>query len=346
MLVENMQLRLFDYHLPKSLIAQKPMRPRDHSRLLVLSRKKTQLEHRRFSNIVDYLQKGDVLVLNNSKVFPARLQGRKASGGKIEVFLLRSASADTWTCLLGGKGRHVGLEIRFSAGEDSHLRLRGCIEKNFSDGTWQIRFNQSGEKLQRAIERYGQAPTPPYVKRLSDLKEYQTVFAQKSGSVAAPTAGFHFTKRLMQKLRRKGVQIEYVTLHVGYGTFAPIKSQDIRKHKIHSEWIEVDKPTHIRLLQAKKEGRRIIAVGTTSVRTLESLPKNAVHTKKEVRTYIYPGYRFRMVNAMITNFHVPQSSLLVLVSAFAGRQKTLKAYDIAVREKYRFYSFGDAMLIL
>ncbi|USN53565.1 MAG: tRNA preQ1(34) S-adenosylmethionine ribosyltransferase-isomerase QueA [Candidatus Nomurabacteria bacterium] len=344
-----MQLSDFSYHLPKDRIAQKPMRPRDHSRLLVLNRQKTQLAHRHFYNIVDYLQKGDVLVFNNSKVFPARLPGKKISGGNMEVFLLRSISPDTWECLLRGKGAKPGLEMNIvgvKAAQDGHLPFRGVVKKSSGNGIWWIQFNFRGKKLQNAIEQYGEAPTPPYVKRLSNLKEYQTVFAQKTGSVAAPTAGFHFTKSIMQSLGRKGVQIEYVTLHVGYGTFAPIKVNDVRWHRIHGEWIEVDKATHSRLVQAKKQGRRIIAVGTTSVRTLESLPKKPQYTHKEVYTYIYPGYHFKMVDAMITNFHVPGSSLLVLVSAFAGRENILKAYQIAVKKKYRFYSFGDAMLIL
>ncbi|MDD5341849.1 MAG: tRNA preQ1(34) S-adenosylmethionine ribosyltransferase-isomerase QueA [Patescibacteria group bacterium] len=360
-----MKLSLFNYYLPKDFIAQKPVRPRDHSRLLVLNRQTGKIEHRHFYNIAEYLKPGDVLVLNNSKVFPARLIGRKPTGGKIEVFLLHQENSNTWSCLLGGKGRRVGLHI--TVGENGHsrlqenfesgqtfARLRGTITKHLPDGTWHIRFNHSGQKLQSLINRLGQAPTPPYIKRASNLTEYQTVYAQKTGSVAAPTAGFHFTKNLLNLLVKR-LTIEYITLHVGYGTFQPVKSTEIEKHKMHPEFIEVDKATHQRLLQAKKSGRRIIAVGTTSVRALESLSQIPQSTNKpqpktdppraEINLFIYPGYKFKMVDAMITNFHLPKSTLLMLVSAFAGRTKILKAYKTAIRNKYRFYSFGDSMLI-
>lgn len=339
-----MKLSLFDYYLPKSRIAQKPIRPRDHSRLLVLNRKTGRIEHRHFYDIVDYLKPDDVLVLNNSKVFPARLIGRKPTGGKIEVFLLNQINQNTWACLLGGKGRRVGLKICFGA-EHDHARLRGTIIKQLKGGIWHIKFNLSGQKLLAAINTLGLTPTPPYIKRTSNLKEYQTVYAQKTGSVAAPTAGFHFTKSLLNKLIKRGVRPEFITLHIGYGTFQPVKVNEIEKHKMHPEFIEVDKATHQRLLQAKKQGRRIIAVGTTSVRALESLPKIAQSTDKLINLFIYPGYKFKMVDAMITNFHLPKSTLLMLVSAFAGRSLILKAYQQAIRKKYRFYSFGDAMLI-
>lgn len=343
-----MKLSLFNYHLPKRLIAQRPVRPRDHSRLLVLNRQTKMLAHRHFYDIVDYFKSGDVLVLNNSKVFPARLIGHKPTGGKIEIFLLHPINRNTWSCLLGGKGRDIGLS--FSVGDPGLSReagrLRGVTTKNLPDGTWQVKFNKSDMALQNAINKYGQAPTPPYIKTRSNLKEYQTVFAAKTGSVAAPTAGFHFTKKLLLDLKRKGVQIEYITLHVGYGTFAPVKTDTIERHKMHPEFVEIDKATHQRLLKAKRERRRIIAVGTTVVRTLETLPARPTHSRRWINVFIYPKYKFKHVDAMITNFHVPKSTLLMLVSAFASRPMILKAYQEAIQKKYRFYSFGDAMLIV
>ncbi len=339
-----MRLSLFNYNLPKELIAQKPIQPRDHSKLLVLDKKTGKIEHRHFYNIVEYLKPGDVLVLNNTKVFPARLIGQKETGGKIEVFLLNQMNSNTWSCLLGGKGRQVGLSI--NVGGQTFTRLHGVTSKQLKDGIWHIRFNQSGSNLQASINKLGQAPTPPYVKRISNLEEYQTIFAKKSGSVAAPTAGFHFTKPLLKKIEKLGVQIEYVTLHVGYGTFQPVKSDRIKDHKMHPERIEVSRKTHQNLIQAKKQGRRIIAVGTTSVRTLESLPSKLTGLKKDVNMFIYPGYKFKQVDAMITNFHLPKSTLIMLVSAFAGRTKILKTYNQAIKKQYRFYSFGDAMLII
>jgi len=338
-----MKLSLFDYRLPKGLIAQKPIRPRDHSRLLVLDRKTGRIEHRHFYDIIKYLKPTDVLVLNNTKVFPARLIGRKPTGGKIEVFLLRSINNNTWECLLGGKGRRVGITI--AVGDYGYRRLRGTITKHHPNGLWRIRFNQSGSKLQSFINLLGQAPTPPYIKRVSNLKEYQTIYAQKTGSVAAPTAGFHFTKSMLNKIKKLDTQIEYITLHVGYGTFQPVKVDQIEKHQMHPEFIDVNKATHQRLLKAKKEGRRIIAVGTTTVRALENLSQIPQSIKKPIKLFIYPGYKFKWVSALITNFHLPKSTLLMLVSAYAGRTKILKAYNQAIKKHYRFYSFGDAMLI-
>lgn len=338
-----MNLSLFDYALPPRLIAQKPIRPRDHSRLLVMDRKTKRLSHRHFYDIGEYVKAGDVLVLNNSKVFPARLIGRKATGGKIEIFLLRPLNANTWLCLVGGKGGVT--DLSFTVGGQTFAHLHGVLTKHLPDGTCQVRFNKSGKALETLINTYGQTPTPPYIKTKSNLKEYQTVFAAKSGSVAAPTAGFHFTKKLLTQLKRKGVQIEYVTLHVGYGTFAPVKTERIENHRMHPEFVEVDVATQKRLRQAKREGRRIVAVGTTVVRTLETLPNRPRLHRRWINTFIYPGYRFRMVDAMVTNFHVPKSTLLMLVSAFAGRSLILRAYAAAIRKKYRFYSFGDATLI-
>lgn len=376
-----MKLKDFDYNLPKNLIAQKPIKPRDHSRLLVM-RKATppfakggaafKMEHKHFYDIVDFFNKGDVLVLNNSKVFPARLIGKKKeTGGAIEVFLHRKIRGNLWQCLLGGHGRKEGLEIKFERG------LECKIFKNNNDGTWDVKFNISvgsrqvkdEKQMMEIVNKIGKTPLPPYIDRksdvgnrlpagkagMSDKKNYQTVYAddKKTGSVAAPTAGFHFTQRLIKKLKAKGVQFEYITLHVGLGTFAPVKVDDITKHKMHAECVEVKKSVMKRIIKAKKEKRRIIAVGTTSVRTLEAIVvkrglatfRGAKPLNEWVDIFIYPGYKFQVVDAMITNFHLPKSTLLMLVSAFAGKDNIDKAYKEAIKNKYRFYSYGDAMFI-
>ncbi len=401
-LSEIMKLSDFNYHLPKNLIAQKPITPRDCSRLLVLDRRSGEIEHKHFYDILDYFKNGDVLVLNNSKVFPARLIGKKAgTGGKIEIFLLtprRDAKScvffredakscvstkrgdSQWQCLLGGRGSREGLEMEFTKG------LKCKVAKNNNDGTWEVNFNMPHKKMMELVEKIGRVPLPPYIKRSAKLKTqnskltndktvYQTVYASddKSGSVAAPTAGFHFTPALIRKLKNKGVQFEYVTLHVGLGTFAPVKVDDIAKHKMHAEQVEIKKDAAQRILNAKKEGRRIIAVGTTSVRTLESFFKLQIknsppirrtsksqinskskitNPKQEIKNYIfrtnifiYPGYKFKIVDTIITNFHLPKSTLLMLVSALAGKKNIDKAYKEAVKKKYRFYSYGDAMFI-
>ncbi len=366
-----MRLSEFDYNLPRELIAQEPTTPRDHSRLLILDKQNNELEHKKFYNIIDYLKKGDVLVMNNSKVFSARLIGkRKESGGKVEVFLLRSRRKDVpvgrlgdtgeiWQCLVGGRRVRVGLEIEFDK------KLECILKKDNKDSTWEIKFNLSNKEMMKVVERIGQTPLPPYIKRIKnekliinnnddDKNNYQTVYADvdKIGSVAAPTAGFHFTPELIQKFKNKGVQIEYITLHVGLGTFAPVKTDDITKHKMHAEFVEIGKNTIDKIKKAKKENKRIIAVGTTSVRSLESFfnnPKSYKLTAKSynswVNIFIYPGYKFKIVDAMITNFHLPKSTLLMLVSAMAGKENIDKAYQQAIKKKYRFYSYGDAMLI-
>lgn len=350
----------FDYNLPGELIAQQPVKPRDHSRLLILDKKTGQIEHRHFFDIVNYLCLGDVLVLNNSKVFPARLIGRKKNtGGKIEIFLHqnpplslplkkgeRKERGEIWNCLLGGHGRKEGLEVKFRSG------LEAKVFKNNYDGTWQVKFNKSGQIFFNAIDKIGRTPLPPYIKRKKEFQSdkvcYQTVYAdgKKVGSVAAPTAGFHFTPALIKKIKNKGVQIEYVTLHVGLGTFAPVKVKKIKDHQMHSELVEVHKRVIDNIKQAKKEKRRIIAVGTTAARTLESVFA-AQRYKQKFWTdiFIYPPYKFKAVDAMITNFHLPQSTLLMLVSAFAGKKNIDQAYREAIKNKYRFYSYGDAMLI-
>ncbi len=341
-----MKLSLFNYNLPKNLIAQQPVKPRDHSRLMVIDKKTKRIEHRRFFDLPEFLEKGDVLVLNNTKVYPARLWAKKkTTGGKIEVLLLKQLKGKTWEVLIGGKIRREGIVLEFTKG------LEGQVMKKMSDGVWQIKFNKPRTDFWRIIEQIGVAPTPPYIKVKSKKekvkRDYQTVFANRTGSVAAPTAGLHFTKRLLSKLKKKGVQIEYITLHVGFGTFQPVKVDDVEKHKMHPEWDETEKGTIQRLKKAKKEGRRIVAVGTTSVRTLETviIKKSNQDFKGWINLFIYPGYKFRFVDVLITNFHLPKSTLLMLVSALAGSQFIQNCYKIAVRKKYRFYSFGDAMFI-
>jgi len=354
-------LKSYDFHLPPELIAQQPASPPDTCRLLVLDRKTKKITDENFLNLPNYLQAGDVLIFNNSKVIPARLIGKKITGGKVEILLLKQISANTWECLVGNLPikKQMSTPITFG-GSQEPLLLAGKIISRAKD-TARIKFNLSGKKLMDQIFKLGQMPTPPYIKRLAKQNEYQTFFAdpKKLGSVAAPTAGLHFTPRMFKKLKQKGVQIEFITLHVGLGTFSPIKSDDITKHQIHSEYFELDKTTAKRLNQAKKEKRRIIAVGTTSVRVLETCFSRHCHPEHSRRAnagcltpkkgftkiYIYPGYKFKFIDAIITNFHLPQSSLILLVSAFAGTKFIKKSYQHAIKKKYRFYSFGDVMLI-
>ncbi len=336
-----MRRSLFFYHLPQDRIAQRPIRPRDHSRLLVMDRRQHRLQHRHFYDLPKFLRSGDVLVFNNSKVFSARLAAHKASGGKLEVFLLRPYRGNTWEVLIGGKVRRVGAELRIGS------KLRGTVIKRLAAGVWHVRFTMPPKAVYRIANQIGSTPTPPYIKQASRLADYQTVYAGPVGSVAAPTAGFHFTNRLLRQLRQMGVQQEYVTLHVGLGTFQPVKVDDITQHQMHPEFVEVDQATARRIHTARREGRRIIAVGTTSVRVLETALATARPRAFHgwVNTFIYPGYRFRMVDGMITNFHLPESTLLMLVSAFAGRKRILDAYHKAIQRGYRFYSFGDGVLI-
>lgn len=338
----------FNYNLPAKLIAQSPASPRDHSRLLILDKTTGQIEHHSFYELPKLLKPNDVLVFNNSKVFKARLTGYKPTGGKLEIFLLRALKPNVWEVLIGGRGAKVGLKINFGK------KLFGTVIEQQNNIRW-LRFNLSGKKLQTAIDSLGSIPLPPYIKSSTKLAQYQTVYAKTRGSVAAPTAGLHFTKKLLSQLKKMGVQLEYVTLHVGLGTFQPIKTDKIEDHQIHSEWASIDASTAKRLNHAKKQGRRIIAVGTTTVRTLEAFCVDTdvraycntpQHGIRDINLYITPGYKFKFVDAMITNFHLPQSSLLVLISSFAGHDKIMAAYKTAIKKKYRFYSFGDAMLIL
>lgn len=348
------RLNDFDYNLPSILIAQKPVRPRDHSRLLVLDKESGTISHEHFFDLPKYLKAGDVLVINDSKVFPARLIGQvETSGGRREVFLHHRLEKNIWECLVKGKTK-PGLKIRFSKG------LEASLIKDKNDGTWEVCFNQAGSRFLKTIEQIGQVPLPPYIKRdkqrVDDRSSYQTVYAdeKKRGSVAAPTAGLHFTPTLLNKIRKAGVEVLVVTLHVGLGTFATVKTTDIRQHEMHSELVEIRARTQKRLIKAKNEGRRIIAVGTTSCRTLETWGKTFERDQQKIgkkdfqawtKIFIYPPYEFKVVDALITNFHLPKSSLLMLVSALAGKNNIDKAYKVAVKRKYRFFSYGDAMFI-
>jgi len=341
----------FDYHLPPGLIAQKPTSPRDAARLLILNKATGDISHRHFFDLQEILTAGDVLVFNDSKVIPARFLGKKETGGKVEVFLLqktkpipaspfkkgRKNPKNTWQCLIGGR---IKIGQKIILGENIFAWPRNRLEDNI----WLVEFNVDKKKL----FALGQTPLPPYIKTLAKLADYQTVYAKSEGSVAAPTAGLHFTKRLMAKLKKQGVQIEFVTLHVGLGTFLPVKTENILEHKMHSEWAQIDAATAKKMNQAKSQGKRIIAVGTTALRVLESFGDVSGYLRsgeKPTDIFIYPGYRFKFVDALITNFHLPKSTLLMLVAALAGKKNIDFAYAQAIRKKYRFYSFGDGMLI-
>lgn len=351
----------FDYKLPEKLIATKPAKPRDHSRLLVLDKKTGKIGHKRFFEILDHLNKGDVLVMNNSKVIPARLWAKKrGTGGRVEVLLHKRIGVDSWQCLLGGRVKE-NIELEFGRGLEAKVKI------NNQDGTWNLKFNKKGNELMSAVIKAGEMPLPPYIEnkrkqenkrrvKAADKKDYQTVYAneKKVGSVAAPTAGLHFTPRVLKKIKEKGVKIEFITLYVGMGTFAPVKTEDISKHKMHAEWVEIDRKTissisNLKFKTSKQKKGRIIAVGTTSARALEACfsdpPKKGKAFKAWVDIFITPGYKFKAVDGLITNFHLPKSTLLMMVSALAGKDNIDKAYKQAIRRKYRFYSYGDAMLI-
>jgi S-adenosylmethionine:tRNA ribosyltransferase-isomerase len=342
-----MKLSEFDYNLPKELIAQEPCKPRDHSRLLVYDRKQDKMTHEKFFNLPKYLTKNDVLVFNNTKVFPARLLGQKETGGKAEALLLEEKGDGKWEALLGTKRPKIGLKLVFKLG------LEAEVMEDLPDKSWLIQFNIRGPKFYTILDKIGQVPLPPYIESKetqSKLKtKYQTVFAKETGSAAAPTAGLHFTNRLLKKIKERGVQFEYVTLHVGLGTFEPVNTENIEDFKIHHELVNVDKQTVKRLLKAKKDGKRIIAVGTTSVRTLEAVFQEKLaepaQVSKYVNIFIYPGYKYKFVDAMITNFHLPKSSLLMLVSALIGKEEVFKIYKKAISLKYKFFSFGDGMFL-
>jgi S-adenosylmethionine:tRNA ribosyltransferase-isomerase len=334
----------FDYHLPESSIAQTPAEPRDSSRLLVLDRASGNLEHKIFRNILDYLKPNDLLVLNQTRVIPARIFAKKETGGKVELLLLRRRDSLTWESLVGGKGLRVGIKVQIENGPQAEILeiLEGSERL--------IRFS---EPIEPYFSQVGNVPLPPYIhEKISDPERYQTVFAREPGSAAAPTAGLHFTPQLLDQLQANGMKIAYVTLHVGLDTFAPVTEDSPEEHKIHTEWCELSEETADLINQTKQAGGRVIAVGTTSVRTLESAASKSNPADQiaafvgPTDIYILPGYQFKSVDVMITNFHLPKSTLIMLVSAFAGREKILSAYEAAIKEGYRFYSFGDAMLIL
>lgn len=327
------------YDLPEELIAQTPLEPRDSSRLLVYDKKTGRIEHKIFHDIIDYLNAGDVLVVNNTRVLPARIYGYKDTGAKIEILLQKRHDLTNWEAIARPTKRlKVGTVLTFS----EHLK---CTVKEIGDyGCVKIEFAFDGV-FEHRLSEVGSMPLPPYIKeKLKDKERYQTVYSKVEGSSAAPTAGLHFTPQLLQKIRDKGVEIVEVLLHVGLGTFRPVKEDNILKHEMHSEFFVMSEENAERLNKAKSEGRRIIAVGTTSVRVLESACENGkfLPMKRETQIFIYPSYKFKAVDALITNFHLPESTLIMLVSAFIGRDETMRVYETAVKEKYRFFSFGDA----
>ena len=334
----------FVYDLPEELIAQTPAEKRDASRLLVLDKETGEMEHRHFYDLPSYLRPGDCLVLNDSRVIPARLFGTRPTGGATELVLLKELTDDRWECLARpGKKLRPGTEITFGDGE-----LTGVVEEVLEDGNRIVRFRYEGIFLE-ILDRLGNMPLPPYIKaQLQDPERYQTVYAREPGSAAAPTAGLHFTRELLAEIEAMGVYIRFVTLHVGLGTFRPVKAENIEDHDMHSEYCTIPPETAETVNMVRKDGGRVIAVGTTSCRTLESFarPDGTLEPSAGwTNIFIYPGYRFKCIDALVTNFHLPGSTLVMLVSALAGREHILNAYRCAVEERYRFFSFGDAMFI-
>ena len=339
-----MNVKDFYFDLPQELIAQTPLEKRDSSRLLVMNKETGELSHRHFYDIVEYLNPGDCLVMNDSRVLPARLLGHRPTGGAVELLLLRDLGDKKWECLAKpGKKIRPGQEVIFGNGE-----LTATVEEVQEDGNRIVRFHYEGIFLE-ILEHLGKMPLPPYIQaELQDQERYQTVYSRETGSAAAPTAGLHFTKELLEQIEKKGVTLAYVTLHVGLGTFRPVKAEQISQHHMHSELCMMSRETAQLLNDTRKRGGRIVCVGTTSCRTLESLvePDGTFEEKsKWTDIFIYPGYTFRAMDALITNFHLPESTLVMLVSAFAGRDHILHAYEEAVKERYRFFSFGDAMFL-
>ena len=334
----------FYFDLPEELIAQTPLERRDSSRLLHLDKTTGELEHRHFYELLDYLREGDCMVFNDSRVLPARLIGARPTGGSVELVLLRDLGEGRWECLSRpGRKTKPGTEILFGTGE-----LKATVESVAEGGNRIVRFDYEGIFLE-VLERLGKMPLPPYIKEeLQDSERYQTVYSREIGSAAAPTAGLHFTKELMEKIAAKGVKLCYVTLHVGLGTFRPVKAEEIEDHEMHSEFCIIPEETARIVSETKKKGGRVIAVGTTSCRTLESFARedgSLPAASGWTNIFIYPGYTFKCVDALVTNFHLPESTLIMLVSALAGREHVLHAYEEAVKERYRFFSFGDAMFI-
>lgn len=334
----------FDFYLPEELIAQTPLEKRDGSRLLILDKESGAMDHRHFYDLPEYLRAGDCLVLNNSRVLPARLIGTRPGGGAVELVLLRDLGEGRWECLSRpGRKTKPGTELSFGSGE-----LKATVEAVAEGGNRIVKFDYQGIFLE-VLERLGKMPLPPYIKEeLQDPERYQTVYSRELGSAAAPTAGLHFTNELLEKIQAMGVKVCYVTLHVGLGTFRPVKEDEIENHEMHSEFCIIPEDTARTVTETKQNGGRIVAVGTTSCRTLESFAKDdgtleACSGWTDI--FIYPGYSFKCIDALVTNFHLPESTLIMLVSALAGREHILNAYKTAVEEKYRFFSFGDAMFI-
>ena len=339
-----MKVTEFDYELPEELIAQTPIEKRDESRLMVLNRKEHTIEHKTFKDIIDYLEPGDCLVRNNTKVIPARIYGKKETGANIEFLLLNNIEGDIWeTIVRPGNKLHIGTKVIFGDG-----LLTAEILDTMPGGTRKVLFTYEGI-FNEILDKIGLMPLPPYIhKELKEKDRYQTVYAKYEGSAAAPTAGLHFTKELLEKIEQKGIEIANVTLHVGIGTFRPVKEDTVENHEMHSEHYYIKQEDAEKINNAKKEGRRVIAVGTTSCRVLETIAdENGIvkETEGDTKIFIYPGYKFKCLDGLITNFHLPQSTLLMLVSALAGKEYIMKAYKEAVKEKYRFFSFGDAMFI-
>ena len=336
----------FFYDLPEELIAQDPLEDRTASRLLVLDRKTGAVKHKIFSDVIDYLNKGDCLVINNTRVIPARLIGEKeGTGGKVEVLLLKRRANDVWETLVKpGKKLRPGAKVTFGDG-----RLKAEILEIAEEGNRLVRFYYEGI-FEEILDSLGEMPLPPYIThKLEDKEMYQTVYAKFDGSAAAPTAGLHFTKELLSKIEEKGIKIASITLHVGLGTFRPVKVDDVNNHHMHTEWYEVNAEAADIINETKRNGGRVICVGTTSCRTIESVADENGYMKAktgETDIFIYPGYKFKVMDGLITNFHLPESTLVMLVSAFAGKENVLSAYETAVKEKYRFFSFGDAMILI
>ncbi len=336
----------FWYDLPKELIAQEPADPRDSARLMVLNRKNDSIKHEIFHDLPDHLNAGDVLVINNSKVLPARLIGDKVPTGAVcEVLLLRQAKGDTWECLARpGRRMQAGTKLKFGDGS-----LTAVVDETLPDGNKLVTFTYDTQTLYEKLDEFGKMPLPPYItKQLEDQSQYQTVYAKELGSAAAPTAGLHFTPELLKTIENKGVKIVEVTLHVGLGTFRPVNEESIEDHHMHTEWYCVDEAAAAAINEARANGHRVVAVGTTSCRTLEAVWARygkIVPCSGSTDIFLYPGVELHAIDALVTNFHLPESTLIMLIAAFYGYEKTMAAYKVAVQEKYRFFSFGDAMLI-
>ncbi|MBS5884919.1 MAG: tRNA preQ1(34) S-adenosylmethionine ribosyltransferase-isomerase QueA [Clostridium sp.] len=340
-----MKVSDFDFDLPEELIAQHPLEKRDSSRLMVLDKNTGEIKHKSFHDVIEYLNEGDTLVLNNTRVMPARLIGEKeGTGGKIEFLLLKRIEGDRWECLAKpGKRAKVGQKFTFGEG-----KLTCTVVDIVEEGNRIIEFSYEGI-FEQVLDELGEMPLPPYItEKLEDKERYQTVYSKEKGSAAAPTAGLHFTEELLKEIKAKGVNIAYLTLHVGLGTFRPVKVEDINEHIMHSEYYHLDKENADLINETKKRGNKVIAVGTTSTRTLETIGDENGFVREQsgwTDIFIYPGYKYKVIDELITNFHLPESTLIMLVSALSGKENVMNAYNEAVKEKYRFFSFGDSMLI-